>query len=155
MLDREEEIELQREIKRCELEYLNEIKEDLKQILHEALMDTVFSYSPMQYQRTNQLENLQNIDFQFNDNNLFIYINTDNMIYYSNENKSTPVDADKVVHFLEVGHDVSGDYARDSNSTYNYWNNYPAQYFLELAQQRIQSKYPDLIVQVIRDQPNL
>lgn len=159
-MDKDDEEYITQQIKEFEYEYMKSIVEDCRQILHEALMDTVFSYSPIEYQRTNQLENLANIDFKFNIDNsvLLIFINGDSMTYYSNENRSTPINGDSVVHFLEVGHDISGDYARNINikgTGYDYWNNYPSQNFLEVAQKRMKSKYPDLDFEVIREQPNI
>jgi hypothetical protein len=69
---------------------------------------------------------------------------------YDNSNLS-PVGGDAVVHFLNVGHDISGDYARNigESAGYDYFNNYPAQGFLQLAKERIERKYPELIVEII------
>jgi hypothetical protein len=144
--------------------YFNMIKADCKAILHQSLMDTVFLYQPRVYNRTGQLEDINNIDFKIDGDRLYVYVNTDNLEYYSfgkgegSDNSNLQrVSGEAVLHFLEVGHDTAGDYGRSLNSTsgYDYFHNYPSQNFLELAQERIKAKYPSLMVNVIRDQPKL
>jgi len=144
--------------------YFNRIKDDCKNILHQALMETVFAYQPHVYNRTGQLEDINNIEFRIEGDRLFVYVNTDNLEYYSfgkGEGYSNTglqrTSGEAVLHFLEVGHDTSGDYGRSTNSTsgYDYFHNYPSQNFLELAQERIKAKYPTLTVNVLRDQPKL
>jgi hypothetical protein len=154
---------IQDDFRRQVEEHLRAIQNDCIKILNESIKDTVYSHINSQYgyERTNQLQDINNIKCKINnDGELTIYIDTDNMNYYTfgkggSDTGRGSVDSSLVVHVLEVGHDVSGEYSRDSSSNYDYWDNYPAQHFLELAQQRIKSKYPDLSIEVLRGQPNV
>ena len=151
--------DLQMQFKQQINEYLESIKDDIKNILHEAIMDTVFSYNPSEYRRTGQLEDIDNIDVKFdNDGSLIVYINTDNLQYYSfgkgegyDNSGLKQINGDCLTHFLEVGHDSYSPYEGDADM---FWH-YPARRFLEVAQERVQEKYPDLIVTVIREQPDI
>lgn len=151
---------VQQEIKK----YFNGIKEDCRQILYDTLMETVFSRIPREYKRTGQLENINNIDFKIENDTLYIYFDTSNMEYYSfgrglgtDTSKLKPMPGDAIIHFLNSGHDISGDYSRNvgDNTGYDYFNNYPSQKFLQLAKERIESKYPNIKVEIFEDQSKI
>jgi hypothetical protein len=157
-MDKEDEEYIDGQIKEFEKEYLNEVIDDCKKILHEAIMDTIFSTPEGMYRRTEQLENLDNITFKFEiGGTILIYIKED-LEYYSfgrgkgyDNSKLKQIPADLLYHILEVGHDIVSPYKGDADR----FHHYPAQHFLEEAQQRMKEKYPDLDFEIIRDQPEL
>lgn len=135
------------------------IVQDCRKILNQAIIDTVYSYNPRSYDRTNQLNDIANIDYKMEeDGGVTIFINTTNMEYYSfgkgegHDNSGlSRVPADVVVHVLEVGHDTYSPH--DSGN--DMFRHYTARHFLEEACSRMKDKYPELDFEVIREQPNI
>jgi hypothetical protein len=129
--------------------YLNQIKDDIKRTWSDTVQSEVYDiYDPVKYERTNQLRDM--VTSKIEGNVLYVYADTDKMNYYSFERKDYPVNPEAVIHFVDVGHDTTAPFEGD----YDNFNHYPPRHFLQIFGERVQNKYPDLKVEIVRDTPD-
>lgn len=138
-LDMEELAYLDKQIKQYEKEKMDEIKPDLIEIFKECVQEAYDSYQPIVWDRQYRLLN-DIVTVDEDNGKVFLHENLSNAGYTS------AVDGGNVDNMLdkfifEGHHDGSG-----IDNMYHNFEPYPA---LQLAQQRIKEKYPDLDVQIV------
>lgn len=149
MLDREEELELQEEIKRCELEYLNDIKVRIKELYKIAVDEKIYQYySPTTYVRTYDYLNSVDVKLDSRNNSLFVFADLNEGMGHNSvvtgEDESANIN-----NWIINGHD---DGIGIKKQGYNQYHRYEGRdEVLTYAQELIQREFPDLKVQIIND----
>lgn len=138
-------------------QYLKEIIEEynksiqriarrIEEIWKETMQREVYDvYDPKEYERTFQLRD--RVTSKVINDTLYVYADTDNMEYYSFGRKDKPVNADAVVHFIDVGHDTYAPYEGDIDMM----RHYPARHIIEKFANRVKQEFPGYKIQVYRD----
>lgn len=123
---------------------LNRISERIKAIFIECIEQEIYDrYTPSWYDRTYQLKN--NVEIEINDGSILVYVNPDNMDYYSAYNRERDV-TEAVPWFLTQGH-------KDNTGINNWFHNYPKSNYLEVAKERIQNEL-GLECEIINEKPS-
>lgn len=127
-------------------QYFNEIKDIVKDSFREAIKETVYDYySPIQYQRTEQMIN--NIQVHLNkDNELYVYV--DNQMYYSAVDGNQQ-DPNFINYIIEHGHD---DGIGIQQKGYNQYHIYEGRHYLERAKELIDERL-NCNCEIISDEP--
>ena len=134
-MDYEDEKYFNEQLIKSQQEYLNKIKERVKQLMKQAIQEKVYNYyEPNTYVRTMQL--IECVDVHVNrDNELYVYV--DNQFYYSAVDGS-PQDPDFINYIINEGHDDGiGEKARGKNQ----YHRYEGRHFLEYAQELIDKEF--------------
>lgn len=137
------------EFKNATETYLKEIIEDCKEIINRHIISDIYNaYDPVQYNRTNQMRNINNIDYKMlDDGSIFIYINTDNMEYYS------AVDGRNVTELVPWMLEQTGH--MDGTGIHNMYHYYPERHYLSNALFEMQGKYPDIKFELRLEEPSV
>lgn len=126
--------------------YLNQIKQRVIELYRQAIEETIYNaHSPTQYKRTYQM--LNSIAVKFENDKLIIYTDTANMSYYSAVDGR---DATELVPWMleQTGH-------MDGTGIVNLYHYYPERRFLERAKELIQNEFPDLQIEIIKEEPSI
>jgi len=130
---------------------LNGIAEEIKLLFQEAIQETIYDVSdPIRtgwYPRTDNFK--KSVEVGFDElGNLFIYIDTSQLNYYSvvNYSQTNKNVSDIVPWLLEEGH--------HNGSLNDLYHNYDKREYLENAYEKIQSAFPDLLLTIINIEPD-
>ena len=133
-------------------QYFIDLEKELKRIWMDTIDELIYYREPKYYfggtrRRTYQLENSLKVEIK--GDMIYVYVDTDNMNYYSFDDRNKPVPAENVVHFIDVGHDSVAPFEGD----YDYFYHYPAKHIIEEFANRVKSEYPEFNIEVVRDTP--
>ena len=135
---------IEQQIKLYQEDLLRQIQDDLKDLFQQAIQESIYDrYDPVEYQRSYDF--LNQIGMKFVDDKLIIYNDINDMYYTSAVDDSEVTSA--LPWFLEHGHsDGIGN---------NLYHDYSGRHYLEVCKEFIESKYPDMKVQIIDDEPSM
>jgi hypothetical protein len=152
-MDKDDEVYFNELIKQYNKD-INKISERIKQIWRETVQEDVYDiYDPKYYadkhgNRTNQLKD--KVTSKLENGILYVYADTEDMNYYSFGDKDKPVNAEAVVHFVDVGHNYGDSpFPNDYDNFYHY----EGRRFIEKFAERVKQEYPEYEIQVFRDTP--
>lgn len=125
---------------------VREMASNIESIWKEIVQNYVYDvYDPKWYERTFQLRD--KIVSKVVNDTLYVYLDTDNMEYYSFGRKDYPVDANIPIHVVDVGHDTISPFEGDVDM----FRHYPARHILKIFYDRVKQEYPQYKIQVFRD----
>lgn len=111
---------------------LAKIANRCKEILEDAIQSEVYDkYSPTSYERSFQLRD--NVEVDIKNGYIYVYVNTGNMHYWSNNSKGEDVTA-WVPYWINYGHNIS-----ESGGIFMY-DYYPSRNYIQVAKERIQNE---------------
>jgi hypothetical protein len=142
--------DLQNQFKEQINEYLHEIQDRIVELFKDSIQEAVYDISDTQmtwWERTEDFKNSVSIQYD-SEGALVVYVDTDKLDYYSYINfQKTDIEvSDSLPMWLEDGHNS------DKPNQYGMYANYNGRNYLELAYEKINSEFPDLQVQILKDE---
>lgn len=123
-------------------EFLQEAQKEAEKIYKENIDKSVYqAYQPVEYVRTNNLEN--SVTSELRGDTVFLFNDGSNIDYHSAVSCEV-VGMNDIVKFVNYGH-------HDKSGIGGMFHDYPAREFMQQTKQDIENKMPDINVEILNE----